>query len=858
MDTGRALTFILLSSAIMMTALFFQGRFAPQPVAQQNGAAEVQPADEQPSQGADASESDPNKSESPESASPINGEQESKDNAADTNTDEAEGSQENALASDASEPNDPVNVSADAGANEAPAPPQQSSNPKEEFITLGSLNDDGTDRYLITANRRGGTIRRVELNYRELNKSDKRYKYRDMVFEGGYLGELECFDSDSGCEVAVVGAGTPAAIAGVQVGDIIKSFNGESVVNQTDLQKILADKTKSKRGQTIELGIERSGTAQQISVNLTAKPIELVRPEPGWVDPEFDYPESFVFSLLKPMDDPSKAWPDLAKDMRDGLWDVASKSNREVVFEYTVDEAQLAKLDLAGPITIRKTFRIPELAAENIQKLDSKSFHIDFDLEVINGSDRAQTLAFELDGPTGIPAETWWYGYKIHGRQTAIGSIGGARDIVGSTQTEPYIFYGCPEIVAGAKKKSRKKIYYLCDWNAKDPNERLLNWAGVDAHYFNISLIPKVESGFETHSVTAFLNGRNPDYPVIPKNVRTQKLMDVTFQMTAPLELPAGGSYKQSFEIFCGPKEEATLSHYGLTDVRTFGWFSWCSLVLLKVLHFFYWITGSFSYGLAIILLTVLVRCCMIPFSRKAALNAQMMQFIQPEMKEIADKYKEDLQKRSEAQRALYKKYNFNPFGGCLVMFIQLPVFYGLYKGLNVDIALRDQPFMPGLNWCTNLAAPDRLLYWKDWMPFGLGEEASWLGPYFNLLPILTMFLFILQQRLFTPPPTDDQQAMMQKMMTFMMLFMGLMFFKVPSGLCIYFITSSLWAVIERKLLPKPVLDTDNIKVSDLSNREAKKLNQKRQLESDRRQAELDEKKQRNAERKKRLKQRGQ
>ena len=127
-------------------------------------------------------------------------------------------------------------------------------------------------------------------------------------------------------------------------------------------------------------------------------------------------------------------------------------------------------------------------------------------------------------------------------------------------------------------------------------------------------------------------------------------------------------------------------------------------------------------------------------------------------------------------------------------MFLQLPIFIGLYRGLSVDIALRDQPLIPGLKWCGNLAGPDQLWYWKDAIPFSfLTHETGWLGPYLNILPIVTIILFLMQQKLFTPPPTDDQQKLMHKMMTFMMIFMGVLFFKVSAGLCIYFITSSLW-----------------------------------------------------------------
>lgn len=96
------------------------------------------------------------------------------------------------------------------------------------------------------------------------------------------------------------------------------------------------------------------------------------------------------------------------------------------------------------------------------------------------------------------------------------------------------------------------------------------------------------------------------------------------------------------------------------------------------------------------------------------------------------------------------------------------------------------------------------------WEWFNEGQGIFALGPYFNILPLLTIALILVQQKMFMPPPTDDQAKFQQSMMKFMMIFMGLIFFKVASGLCLYFIASSLWGVAERKLLPKtspPVSD---------------------------------------------------
>src|SRR5262249_34825044 len=144
-----------------------------------------------------------------------------------------------------------------------------------------------------------------------------------------------------------------------------------------------------------------------------------------------------------------------------------------------------------------------------------------------------------------------------------------------------------------------------------------------------------------------------------------------------------------------------------------------------------------------------------------------------------------------------------NPLGGCLPLLLQMPVFLGLYYALQESIFFRLAPFL----YVQNLAAPDMLFRWGDGIPIisspsnmgGLG----YLGPYFNLLPVLAVVLMLMQQKMMTPPPTDEQQATQQKMMKFMMIFIGIMFYKVAAGLCIYFTASSLWGLAERKLLPK-------------------------------------------------------
>jgi YidC/Oxa1 family membrane protein insertase len=175
--------------------------------------------------------------------------------------------------------------------------------------------------------------------------------------------------------------------------------------------------------------------------------------------------------------------------------------------------------------------------------------------------------------------------------------------------------------------------------------------------------------------------------------------------------------------------------------------------------------------------------------SVKQARGAKKMKELQPKIAELRKKYENDKEKLARAQMELFSKENYNPLAGCLPIFLQLPIFIGLYTALNSSVDLRMAPFL----WMDNLAGPDALFR----MPFSL----PFLGQDFNLLPIVTVVLFVIQQKMFMPPPTDEQQEMQQRMMMWMSIIFGFFFYHLPSGLCVYFIASSLWGLSERRLL---------------------------------------------------------
>src|SRR5262249_4430811 len=147
-----------------------------------------------------------------------------------------------------------------------------------------------------------------------------------------------------------------------------------------------------------------------------------------------------------------------------------------------------------------------------------------------------------------------------------------------------------------------------------------------------------------------------------------------------------------------------------------------------------------------------------------------------PELKKLQEKHKDDAQARGMAQMELYRKHGVSPLGSCWTIFLQMPIFLGLYYALQGSIRFRLAPFL----WIENLAAPDMLFYWTRWIPLisdpsnygGYGGGSLWsvlyLGPYFNLLPVIVAGFMMWQQKMMTPPPTDEQQEAQQKMMKFM------------------------------------------------------------------------------------------
>ena len=675
-------------------------------------------------------------------------------------------------------------------------------------VAIGSLGvADAPYSMGIVFTTRGAAIERAELN-----------TYRDISDGSGYLGYLALTDSPDGCRVNVVVPGTPADKAksstgkitgGLAVGDVIEAVDKVATPTMAAFDKYLQTR---KPNQKIDLTVARKtgdqSTTLQFTATLVRRPLELLRPESHLYElpdgRKRAYPndplsllltlETLGAKTLKSTDNELRGLPSLYNSN----WTIDKQGPDFVDFSYTLDEAALENIGLTGSLKLIKHYRLVKPS-----KPGDKRYHLDLQIEVQNLGTEAQKVAYRLDGPTGLPLEGWWYSNKLH---PAMWDGAGARDVAWRLEGGPHHLLGCPRIYSESKVALEAKN--AAELNLLATNEpSAIDYVGVDTQFFAAMIKPLKSK--EGKSITFRKAVAMPvqDIEFIPK--RRIKMMNVSTRIvTTTANIEAGQSLKHDYQIFLGPKEPGVLEQYGLIALIEYGWAyaAWPARVLLAVLEFLHHYVAFGNYGVAIILLTLIVRACMVPLSLKQAKSAAKMQELAPEMAKLKEKYADNMEKQSQALRELYAKHNFNPFGGCLLVFFQLPIFVGLYRCLSVDIELRDAALFPGWEWASNLAGPDKLFYWKDWamMPGFIADEADgWLGPFFNVLPLITVTLFLIQQKLFTPPATDEQTKMQQQMMTYMTVFMGVMFYKVPAGLCLYFITSSLWGICERKLLPK-------------------------------------------------------
>ncbi|ETR74676.1 MAG: Inner membrane protein oxaA [Candidatus Magnetoglobus multicellularis str. Araruama] len=245
-----------------------------------------------------------------------------------------------------------------------------------------------------------------------------------------------------------------------------------------------------------------------------------------------------------------------------------------------------------------------------------------------------------------------------------------------------------------------------------------------------------------------------------------------------------------NFNLFFGPKSLDILSSMdnNLNEIINFGWFDFIARPCLYLMNLIYQYIPN--YGIAIILLTLLIKILFWPLGNKSYQSMNEMRKLQPMMKKLQEKYKDDRQKMNQELMSLYRTYKVNPLGGCLPMILQIPVFIALYQMLYQAIELRHAPFFL---WINDLSAPDRLFQFEGYIP--LMQE-----PYG--IPVLTIIMggtMILQQKM-SPAPGDPSQA---KMMMFLPVVFTFIFINFPAGLVLYWLINNVASILQQYYINK-------------------------------------------------------
>lgn len=458
-------------------------------------------------------------------------------------------------------------------------------------------------------------------------------------------------------------------------------------------------------------------------------------------------------------------------------WKLTTSNSAKATFEYTAPDKSL---------TVQKTYELTlaDTSKDIKQQLltDAPAFTINVELTVSNLSDNSKEIVYELQGPVGIVLENAEHTRKF--RDIKIEFLG--EDDADVTLGAKAVDKLYTKHVGSTATDTQKNVKQKEAWTGA------FRYAGVDVQFFAALVAPLDDRSEEQRLANKWIDR---SYPVlVEKDVDDVNRSDISFRMQSTVQTlqPQGqaDSVTHKYGFFVGPKRSSLLDPAPLEAEAVLDYGSYFGRIA-RVMH---WLLDTLyglglPYFLAIIGLTVLVRGCMFPLSRKQAISAARMKELQPKINELKLKYGDEKEKFAKAQMDLWRKHNINPLGGCFPVFFQLPVFIALYSCLNTAVDLRLSKFL----WIDNLAAPDSL--------FQLPVNLPFLGSDFNLLPCITVVLFIVQQKLFMPPPADEQAEMQQKMMNFMTIAMGFMFWHVPAGLCIYFIASSAWGIAERKLL---------------------------------------------------------
>ena len=335
---------------------------------------------------------------------------------------------------------------------------------------------------------------------------------------------------------------------------------------------------------------------------------------------------------------------------------------------------------------------------------------------------------------------------------------------------EKEVYYG---FVGPSGLIDNKMIEVKIDEIKKEPVfEGIITWIGLETIYFINSIVPKEEK----HASMVLSEGNS-------RIVYNSYLEPVE-------KFEKGKQTVYEYDIYFGPKSLRILSRMGngLDRAINFGMFDFIAKPCLWLMNFIHDYIPN--YGIAIIILTIIVKIILWPLGNKSYKSMNDMKKLAPLMKEIRDKYKDDKKKMNQETMALYRTYKINPMGGCLPMILQIPVFFALYRMLYEAIELRHAPFFL---WINDLSAPDRLFNFDIFIPL--------MQPPYGI-PVLTLIMgasMFFQQKM-APAPADPTQA---KLMTFMPILFTFIFINFSSGLVLYWLVNNLLSMGQQYYVSK-------------------------------------------------------
>jgi YidC/Oxa1 family membrane protein insertase len=434
--------------------------------------------------------------------------------------------------------------------------------------------------------------------------------------------------------------------------------------------------------------------------------------------------------------------------------------------------------EFLAPDIILETVKLG-FSGKSIPDLPSAIYSAEPNLDTLNVIDGPQQITFSWESERGLRVErtfkfspeTYLIGMEVNIQNGSDQSIQDhlTLSIEGITpkDTRMYGFEGPSALIDN--KVEEIKIKNIAEKNTFTGN---LKWMAIQDRYFIRSLIP--QNGTQA-SMRLSLEPNN----IIKAQYIQQENM-----------IRPGTQHQYEYFLFLGPKSMRVLSGvgHGLGKAVNFGWFDFIARPCLWLMNFLYDYIPN--YGVAIIILTVLIKLILWPLGSKSYKSMSEMKKIQPLMKEIREKYKDDKKKMNQEVMALYRTYKINPLGGCLPMVVQIPVFFALYRMLYQAIELRHAPFFL---WIDDLSAPDRL--------FRFGFSIPFMEPPYGI-PVLTLVMgatMLLQQKM-SPPMGDPTQA---KMMMLMPIVFTVIFINFSSGLVLYWLVNNILSIAQQYYIQK-------------------------------------------------------